>query len=307
MGHFAGTWEHAPRADAKQAYARQPVWQFGGVRPYYKSAQDRAIAISAQVMLTVAAVLGLYVFWDLEWSSLQANSQQAHASQQLDAMWHDGDVLPSEDIDPGAVGEGEPIANMFIPAFGQDWKYTIVNGTGQDALMSGPGYYTGSQRFGQRGNAGIAGHRDGRGAPFHDLDALSTCDAIVVETATQWHIYNVLPVGEDYTPDADMSDVMRGCMDYRTSSQFSTPEYKGLAGRVITQPGDVDVLAPVPNKPYVSPEKSALSLLTLTTCHPLWSNAQRLVIHAALSESVMKSAHEPDWRPDVLTDHGKEV
>ena len=41
-------------------------------------------------------------------------------------------------------------------------------------------------------------------------------------------------------------------------------------------------------------------MLTLTTCHPLWSNAERLIVHAVLTETEMKGAHDEDWRPAAM-------
>ncbi|MBB1009216.1 sortase, partial [Dietzia sp. SLG510A3-3B2-2] len=37
-------------------------------------------------------------------------------------------------------------------------------------------------------------------------------------------------------------------------------------------------------------------LLTLTTCHPMYSNAERLIVHAALVETTAKT----DGRPAAL-------
>ncbi|MBB1022362.1 sortase, partial [Dietzia sp. E1] len=39
-------------------------------------------------------------------------------------------------------------------------------------------------------------------------------------------------------------------------------------------------------------------LLTLTTCHPMYSNAQRLIVHAVLTETTAKA----DGRPAALED-----
>lgn len=299
MGNFSGTWQRSKRAVAKEEYINQQVWQFGGVRPFYPTGKDRAISIAFQSMLTVAVILGMYVFWDVKWTNVQADAIQSDVAQSLDQSWQEQGE-GAQDVDPAVVDEGTALAHMYIPAFNSGdtvWDYVVVNGTSGDSLMAGPGYYTGSQRFGERGNAGIAGHRDGRGAPFHDLDKLATCDTIAIETATQWHIYKVLPTGEDYVEGEELSGAMTDCVPYEVSSQLTTPMYFNLAGREITTPEDVDVLAPVPNKPAVAPGNAGLSMLTLTTCHPIWSNAQRMIIHAVLAESIDKKDHAQDFVP----------
>jgi sortase A len=64
--------------------------------------------------------------------------------------------------------------------------------------------------------------------------------------------------------------------------------YAGLTGREVVPPTRTDVLAPVPGRPDLVPDEPA-RLLTLTTCHPRFSARERLVIHAALAETVPKS------------------
>ena len=73
---------------------------------------------------------------------------------------------------------------MYIPAFGDDFQFAIVEGTDENDLLRGPGDYEQTQRPGEEGNFGVAGHRVDKGSPFNDLGLLETCDAIVVEPLT---------------------------------------------------------------------------------------------------------------------------
>ena len=100
----------------------------------------------------------------------------------------------------------------------------------------------------------------GQGAPFNDLGKLETCDDIVVETQKERITYRVLPI------DGEQADCFNGI----------PPEYSHVAGRHITTPGDVSVTNPVPE----SDAEPSREILTLTTCHPQFSNAERMIVHA---------------------------
>ena len=288
------------------------VWRFGRSRPHYNTPQARGLSIAAQCSLTVAVFLGGYVGWDLGFSDVQARQHQAVASEKIETAWANADVTDPE-TDPAQVAAGEPLVKLHIPKLeGDVATTTVVQGTTQEALMTGPGYYTGSQWFGDPGNSAIAGHRDGKGAPFHDIGSLRTCDVVAVETNTSWYIYRVLPVGVDDpladglprgngVGDVDMAEDMRPCASARVRGRLNGQEYAQLRGVSIHTPGDVDVVAPVPGTATIPPEDAGISMLTLTTCHPTWSNAERLIVHAALTEVIEKREHPQGWAPGVIT------
>lgn len=122
----------------------------------------------------------------------------------------------------------------------------VLNGTRRDDLRKAPGHYPETPLPGQVGNAAIAGHRTTYGAPFGDLDQLVRGDLITVRT-------------------------VEGTFDYDVVDQR------------IVAPTEVAVLDPEtdPNNP-----SKQLATLTLTTCHPKFSAAQRLVVHARLKPQV---------------------
>ena len=155
---------------------------------------------------------------------------------------------------------GEAFAQLYIPTFGSDYHFAIIEGTDEDDLLRGPGRYVDSQMPGEMGNFAVAGHRVGKGAPFNDLGKLKTCDDLVVETQTERITYRVLPI------DGEQAGCFNGI----------PPEYSHVAGRHITTPGDVSVTTPVPE----SDAEPSREILTLTTCHPQFSNAERMIVHA---------------------------
>lgn len=122
-------------------------------------------------------------------------------------------------------------------------KTLVVEGTSPAALRAGAGHYPNTPLPGSpRGNVAIAGHRTTYGKPFNQLDKLALGDRIWLRTPVCDCEYAVARPPKGWN---------------------SNPH--------ITHPQDWQVIAP-------TPEPS----LTLTTCHPKGSAAQRLVVRAQL-------------------------
>ena len=111
------------------------------------------------------------------------------------------------------------------------------------------------------GNVALAGHRVTYGKPFNQIAELVTGDAVVLETEEAWFTYRV------------------------TTSE-------------IVSPREVDVIAPVPGDPTAVPTQR---MLTLTTCHPMFSARQRYVVYAVLDTWQPRSAGEPASLTEVPT------
>lgn len=209
--------------------------------------------VLGELMLTIGVVLLLFAFYEAYWTNVESGQLQEEASANLEEQWRN----PRQKMEPEL---GEAFAQLYIPTFGSDYHFAIIEGTNEDDLLRGPGRYVDSQMPGEMGNFAVAGHRVGKGAPFNDLGKLETCDDIVVETQTERITYRVLPI------DGEQVDCFNGI----------PPEYSHVVGRHITTPGDVSVTNPVPESD-AAPNRE---ILTLTTCHPQFSNAERMIVHA---------------------------
>lgn len=119
----------------------------------------------------------------------------------------------------------------------------VVEGVDVPDLRDGPGHYPATPLPGQEGNSAIAGHRTTYGAPFADLDQLVSGDEILVRT-------------------------VQGSFTYRVSED-----------PFVVDPDAGDVLLPVPDPARPG---ASLATLTLTTCEPKYSAAQRLIVKASL-------------------------
>jgi sortase A len=217
-------------------------------------------------------VLALPALQILGTGAATADAQQ-ELSAELDRSWS-GAVAGG----PTTVAAGSPIARMTVPRFGDGWTAVVSEGTAPEVLDSGPGYYTGSALPGQPGNAGIAGHRVTHGGPFRSAGELRSCDPILVETAEATYVYRVLPLA------GEAADWARGAGSREECAGVGPLDgpYAGTVGLRVVAPEQVDVLAPVPGRIGV-PARPGTALLTLTTCHPEYSDRERLVVHAVLT------------------------
>lgn len=243
-----------------------------------------------QTLITFGLVALLFVVYELYVTDLLAAREQDQLSEQIQEQWADAPTVeaptpapsegaPTEEPAPAPapapetidVGLGEPFAVLHIPRLGEDYDRVVVEGTAQVQLAQGPGHYLDTAMPGQVGNFAVAGHRVGRGSPFLDLDTMRPGDAIVVETEQNWYVYRVLgdPASGDFGTDPS-----------------------GIPGRQIVRPADVSVIAPTPGGAAATD-----AYLTLTTCHPKYSAAQRLIIHARLDGAPISKASAPDGPP----------
>ena len=159
------------------------------------------------------------------------------------------DTLDSDDFEQRyvtrTVKQGDPLTRIVIPALGV--SAVVVEGTSAAALRAGAGHYPNTPLPGENGNVAIAGHRTTYGKPFNRLDELDVGEKIRLETPLATYTYQVVP----------------------HPSTVGTPCSNGACW--ITTPTDWGVVAPTPQP-----------MLTLTTCHPKGSAAQRLILRAAL-------------------------
>ncbi len=234
--------------------------------------------VAGELLVTIGVLALLFAFYEAFWTNLASDRLQAEADAGLEQQWAQERVNPRSSPTPEL---GEAFARIHVPSYGSDWQYAIVEGIDDEALLAGPGRYPDTQLPGEEGNFAVAGHRVGKGAPFNDLGALGVCDAVVVETRTEWVTYRVLPMSPDgQQRAAEAAD----CFTPQQVERIATGDYAHVAGRHITLPGDVGVLDPVPGGGALPDEARVAagleSVLTLTTCHPQFSNRERMIVHA---------------------------
>lgn len=264
----------------------------GGSRPPGKA--QRVVRGIGEVLITLGLVLLLFVFYQVYVTDWLSSGKQNAADTEMGDRWRNarGELPP--------IG-GKGMARLYIPALGADYRFTIIHGTTDADLEIGPGHYVGTALPGQPGNFAVAGHRVGKGAPFNDVDLIQSCDAMLVETNTSWYVYRMLPRAEEVTTWAERRKGNPRCAAVSPLGGRIAPEYRDSVGQEIVGPTENGVIAPVPHHPDSAlPEDRRAALLTLTTCHPRFSDAQRLIVHGVLVKTWRKNINAPNTRPPEL-------
>jgi sortase A len=229
-----------------------------------------AVRTVGEVLLTLGVIVLLFVAYELWWTGRVTRHDQHVLIQSLRRQWAHSEGKPTRAAPPRL---GAALAIMRIPRLGRNYRFAIVQGTSTADLIKGPGHYPGTALPGQIGNFAVAGHRTTYLHPFYDINELKIGDAILIETRTTWFTYRV-----ENVPG--------------TNARYQE----------IVSPSDISVAYPVPDQPNLA-ETPRLAVLTLTSCNPRYSAAQRIVVHAVLV------ARQPvsDGLPAVLARPGSAV
>lgn len=146
--------------------------------------------------MIIAAVILLYPFL----TDINAWIGQDEYQGQLEQSgWSDaagGLIMPNS----GGIA---PWAQLEIPELGI--KLVVFEGTSQEALAVGPGWYTQTALPGQ-GNTAIAGHRTMYGGPFRTIHELTAGSAITLTYHNQVYHYEVEQVDSIGSNDWTMID-----------------------------------------------------------------------------------------------------
>ncbi|ORT57802.1 class E sortase [Streptomyces sp. CB03238] len=200
----------------------------------------------SELCLTAGTVIVLFVVYVVHWTGVEAEGATFGEIGALEERWARAPVeppVPEASPPPPPYEDGEPFAVMYIPRFGADWDWPVLEGTGAATLKKGLGHYAATARLGATGNFSVAGHRRTYGDPFKDFPELRPGDAVILNDGTTWFTYRVAR------------------KPYRTV------------------PADTGVVDPVPAKSgFGGPGR----YLTLTTCDPEWGSSHRLIAWARL-------------------------
>ena len=226
------------------------------------------VGVLGELFITAGVVVLLFLGWQVWLNDIIVGAEQTSAANELAEQWEqqgadDPAPDPAQTPDPtdtaspaetpAPVDPGEPVvakppaaaesfANLIIPRLGADYRRPIAEGIGSNVLnnrKTGVGHYPQTQMPGAVGNFAIAAHRTTYGAGFHDINTLLVGDSIYVETADGWYKY-----------------IYRGT------------EY--------VRPTGVGVLDPVPQVAGVA---STDRVITMTSCHPYFSAAERIIAY----------------------------
>lgn len=225
------------------------------------------VGVVGELLITLGLLLGLYVVWQLWWTDVEAAGVQAELSEQLNESFSEspdqvGDALTPLAAEAAPVElpplEGATFARLWVPDWGSDsapYVKAISEGVDRQTVLDvlGIGHYPDTAMPGELGNFALAGHRQSHGKPFYNIDTLAEGDALIVETSEAWYVY-------------------------RVSSYEIVP------------PSEVSVIAANPADPGAAPE---VSMITLTTCHPLFTTRERYIVHGILETWMPRESGRP--------------
>ncbi|MDA7814611.1 class E sortase [Pontimonas sp.] len=217
------------------------------------------LGVTGEVSLTLGVVLGLFWVWHLVVNDWIQGAQQSSYAQSVAEQWEEPVVEPSDDEDleeksvpvatsleppvNGDVSRGESFALLYVPRFGSNYVRAIAEGVDLPTVLNDPqlgiGRYPESSDLGELGNFAIAGHRTTFGAPFAKIDELRVGDRFYVEVDQGWHSY-----------------------------EFRNLEY--------VLPTAMDVLNEFPR---IQGDDPSTRIITLTSCHPRFSDAERIIAY----------------------------
>jgi len=221
-----------------------------------------AVGVLGELLMTAGVVVVLFVVWQLWWTDVEAGAVQAGIVSTLVESGPSPVAVVAEPRTEAAPRievppEGTTFALLRVPRWGDGYVMPISEGVGAAVLdRLGIGHYPETAMPGQVGNLALAGHRQGHGRPFYSIEALAPGDALVVESPGAWYVYRV------------------------TVSE-------------VVSPGAVEVIAAVPGRPGAVP---TTAVITLTTCHPVFSSRERYVVHGVFESWMLKA----DGMPGVL-------
>ena len=230
------------------------------------------VGVLGEILITLGVVTLLFVAWQL-WigDAIYGAQRSAQAAQQSESWQAEyerhAEATPDAAETPApADATVEPVIRaqpadaqifgiMWIPRFGPDYRVNIAGGVSRARTLDpiGIGHYPGTQMPGEMGNFAVAAHRTTWGKPFNRMAEIHVGDPIVIETPDGWYTY-----------------------------RFRTLEY--------VRPSAIEVLLPVPQQTGVAADDR---YLTMTSCSPMYSLAERIVGYSTFESFTARSAGAP--------------
>jgi len=226
-----------------------------------------ARTVLGELLITAAILILLFQGWKIWYNDIVYGASQTAAAIELSDEW--ASDIPEQPAEPAPPGEkAEPVltpkpedgvhfSTIMIPSLGADYRKIVAEGVGHNVLNNpqlGIGHYPTTQLPGELGNIVLASHRTAYGGAFHNIHELKVGDSVYVETKAGWYKYI----------------------------------YRNTVYVLATQ---TEVLDAVPQEPGV---EATESLLTLTTCNPFLSTAERIIVYNAFDEFFPRAGGPPE-------------
>lgn len=209
---------------------------------------SRGIKLLAYLAISIGLVLAGFLAYEMWWTNSASQTLQESGRSEILFKWSQDLDPPFADLEYTPYTPGEVFALMYIPRLREHvWGTPILEGVEAVQLASGIGHYPLTAQPGKQGNFVTFGHRTTHGQPFSNIERLQVGDLVIIRTQTKWYVYT-LKIDQ------------------------------------IVQPTDVWIMRSRPLQHSRAPVFSNTSLITLITCTPRHSTAQRWVWWGDLTE-----------------------
>jgi sortase A len=238
----------------------------------------RVTGVTGELLITAGALMGLFLAWHLVWNDAIQGERQNQAAIGLANEWNESNatdvdlepaepaVKPSGETPPvtASPAEGEAFALLYVPRFGDNFVRSIAEGVDLETVLNsrtlGIGRYLESDQLGESGNFAVAAHRTTWGATFGNIGELRIGDRIYVEVPEGWHSYT-----------------------------FRNLEYVWAT--------EVEVLNSFPK---MNVEEPGARVITLTSCHPRFSEAERIIAYGVYEGWYPREGGAPSEIADLV-------
>lgn len=153
---------------------------------------SKRLALVGELLILAAAVLALFVAYQLFFTNIEAASKAETISERIQQSFVDapGDELVEIQV---ADVTFQGVGLLYVPALRDDlWGMPILSGVTDPVLAAGVGHYPGTALPGEVGNFAIAGHRATNGEPFARFERLRAGDLVFVQTADGYYSYELV-------------------------------------------------------------------------------------------------------------------
>jgi sortase A len=237
-----------------------------------RSRRVAIIGVTGELLITVGVLTGLFWVWFIFINDVVVGASQNTAGAELSQSFQDdaadltfGKAYGSSSgrVDAGDppvlenMTSGQAFATLYVPRFGENFVRPIAEGVDLPTVLNnsrlGVGRYPETQALGEIGNFAVAAHRTTYGAPFANIGELRAGDRIYIETQEGWYVY-----------------------------RFRNLEY--------VWPTAMNVLNEVPRFSDIDPTER---ILTMTSCHPRFSEAERVIAYSVFESWYPRESGPP--------------
>lgn len=239
-----------------------------------------------EILITLGVLGLLFVVWELWWTGIEAESDRQDSMTEFYANIPDRPAVSDEDGDEddedggpnpedfevcytladgteigcadhmrAQTGPEDIMGMVYAPRLGDSWAAPIRHGVSANQIdRGGVGHYPSTQFPDEPGNFAMAGHRNTNASMLGNQDDLQIGDPLYVFTYDGIYVYEVRE-------------------------------------RHVVLPNQTEVLSPVPSQAGAEAE---FGVLTFTTCHPMYSNRERLIHHAEIVDFIPIGGEAPE-------------